>query len=262
MNRYASATALLVLCLAVAVSAAPCNVEALFASPLAGQNIVQRLIDEIDAAEEQVLIAMYSFSDDDLGAAVIRAQQRGVTVYVLLDEGQETDAGRESPNLAAAGVPTAVEHQAGLLHHSFVVIDGQIVITGSYDWSDATSADDFENVVIIDCAAIAAEFIAEFFYIANDLLALGWSEPTPSPVTATTDPCQECLARLNEATESDFAECPGVDTYLAFRLEEYRPYSVYYCSQAALETVLLGVPGMDSTLAQAIIECICEGLFE
>jgi hypothetical protein len=261
MNRYASVTALLVLCLAGAVGAAPCDVEALFASPLAGQNIEQRLIDEIDAAEEQVLIAMYSFSDDDLGAAVIRAHQRGVAVYVLLDEGQETAEGRESPNLAAAGVPTAVEHQAGLLHHSFVVIDRQVVITGSYEWSDAAGADDFENVVVIDCAAIAAEYIDEFSYIANDLMGLGWSG-LAFPAAGTGDPCQECLARLNESTESDFAECTGVDTYLAFRLEAYQPYDVYYCSQAAIETILLGVPGTDSTLVQAIIECICEGLFD
>jgi len=261
MNRYASATALLVLFLAGAVGAVPCDVEALFASPLAGQTIEQRLVDEIDAAEEQVLIAMYSFSDDDLGAAVIRAHQRGVNVYVLLDEGQETDEGRVSPSLAAAGVPTAVEHQAGVLHHRFVVIDRQIVITGSYDWSDAAGAGDFEDVVIIDCAAIAAEYIDEFAYIANDLMGLGWSGLAP-PAAGAGDPCQECLARLNESTESDFAECPGVDTYLAFRLEQYGPYSVYYCSQAAIETVLMGVPGLDLTLARDIIECICEGLFD
>lgn len=262
MNRYASATALLVLCLACAASAVQCDVEALFASPLAGQNIKQRLIAEIDAAEEQVLIAMYSFTDDEFGAAVIRAHRRDVDVYVLLDEGQETAAGRESPNLATAGIPTAVEHQAGLLHHSFVVIDRQIVITGSYDWSDAASADDFENVVIIDCAAIAAEYLNEFSYIANDLMGLGWAWIASPPPPQPSDPCTECVARLNESKESDFAECPGVDTYLAFRLEEYRPYSVYYCSQAAIETVLLGVPGLDLTLAEVIIECICEGLFD
>jgi len=265
MNRYASATALLVLFLAGAVGAVPCDVEALFASPLAGQTIEQRLVDEIDAAEEQILIAMYSFTSDDLGAAVIRAHQRGVNVYVLLDEGQETDEDRVSPSLVAAGIPTAVEHQSGVLHHRFVVIDRRIVITGSYDWSDAADADDFGNVVIIDCAAIAAEYLDEFAYIANDLMGLGWSGLTPSPTTVATaagDPCQECLARLNESTESDFAECPGVDTHLAFRLELYRPYDVYYCSQAAIETVLLGVPGLDLTLARDIIECICEGLFD
>jgi len=91
---------------------------------------------------------------------------------------------------------------------------------------------------------------------------LGWGGLAPPPATGSADPCLECLARLNESTENDFAECPGVDSYLAFRLEEYRPYSVYYCSQAAIEAVLLGVPGLDPTLAGDIVECICEGLFE
>jgi phosphatidylserine/phosphatidylglycerophosphate/cardiolipin synthase-like enzyme len=263
MRKCALVTVTLMLCLASAVSATRCDIEVLFVSPLVDHTIEQRIIDEIDAAEDQILVAMYSFSDDELGAAVIRAHQRGVDVYVLMDEGQETEAaGRQWPKLVAAGISTAVEHQAGLLHHKFVVIDLETVITGSYDWSDSADNDNFENVVVIECAAIAGQFADEFVHIANDLLGLAWMGLTPPPVPDAGDPCSECLARLNESTQSDFEECPGVDTYLAFRLESYRPYSLYYCSQAALETILQGVPGIDPPVARDIIECICEGLFD
>ena len=263
MKNYALATVALVLCLASAASAARCDVEALFASPLVDQTIEQRIITEIDGAEEQVLIAMYWFTDDELGAAVVRAHQRGVAVYVLLDEGQDSEsAGREWPKLVAEGVPAAVEHQAGFLNHKFVVIDQTTVITGSYDWSDMADENNFENVVIIDCAAIAAQFVDEFVHIANDLLGLRWIGLVTPPAPVSGDPCLECLARLNESTESDFVECTGVDTFLAFRLEQYRPYSLYYCSEAAIETILLGVPGLDLDLVREIINCICEGLFD
>jgi phosphatidylserine/phosphatidylglycerophosphate/cardiolipin synthase-like enzyme len=263
MKNYALATIALVLCLTSAASAARCDVEVLFTSPLVDQTIEQRIINEIDAAEEQILIAMYWFTDDELGAAVVRAHQRGVAVYVLMDEGQDSDAaGREWPKLVAEGILTAVEHQAGFLNHKFVVIDQTTVITGSYDWSDMADENNFENVVIIDCAAIAAQFVNEFVHIANDLLGLGWIGLVTAPTPEPGDPCLECLARLNESTESDFAECPGVDTFLAFRLEQYRPYSLHYCSQAAIETILLGVPGLDLDLVRAILECICEGIFD
>ena len=263
MKNYALATVALVLCLAGAASAARCDVEVLFASPLVDHTIEQRIIDEIEAAEEQILIAMYSFTDDEIGAAVIRAHQRGVGVYVLMDEGQDSDvAGREWPKLVAEGISTAVEHQAGLLHHKFVVIDQTTVITGSYDWSNVANDENFENVVIIDCAAIAGQFVNEFIHIAIDLLGLEWIGLVTPPTAEPGDPCLECLARLNESRECDFEECTGVDTYLAFRLEQYRPYSLYYCSQAAIETILLGVPGLDLALARDIVECICEGLFD
>jgi cardiolipin hydrolase len=261
VKKRAESAVAAVLFFAVAVGAAPCDVEALFTSPLVDQTIEQRIINEIDAAEEQILIAMCWFTDDELGAAVVRAHQRGVAVYVLMDEGQDSDAaGREWPKLVAEGIPTAVEHQAGFLNHRFVVIDQTTVITGSYGWSDNTDDGSFENVVIIECTAIAAQFVNEFVHIANDLLGLEWIGLVTPPAPEPGDPCLECLARLNESTESDFAECTGVDSYLALRLEQYRPYRLSDCSQGAIETVLLGVPGVDVELARAIGECICGDL--
>jgi len=263
MTRNAMLAAALVLCLGGLTGAARCDVEALFTSPLVDYTIEQRILNELDAASEQILLAMYSFTDDELGAALVRAHQRGVDVYVLMDEGQDSEAaGREWPKLIAAGVPTAVEHQAGYLHHKFVVIDQEKVITGSYDWTGSANDENFENVVVIECSQVAMQFVSEFVHIANDLLGLGWVGLTLPPSPEPTDPCTECLAAINDSTRTDFEECEGIDTYLAFRLEEYRPYQLYYCSEAALETTLVGVPGMDMDLARIVIECICEDILD
>jgi len=260
MIRRIAVVVIALLSLSGAVAGAPCNVEVLFASPSAESSFEQRIIDEIDAASEQLLIAMYSFTHDELGAAVIRAHRRGVDVYVLLDQSQGgPDAALERSKLEAEGIATAVEQRAGTLHHKFVVIDQQKVITGSYDWSEGA---DFENIAIMECAEVALLYVDEFTRIANDLLGLGWFELIVPTASVPGDPCLECLALLNSSTQEDFAECPGVDTHLACRLETYIPYYVYYCSRAAIETVLLGVPGVELDLATAIIDCICEGLFE
>ncbi len=258
MIRKIAVAAIAALMVSGAVAGAPCSVEVLFTSPPVDQTIEQAIIREIDAAGEQILIAMYSFSSDALGDAVIRAHQRGVDVYVLLDQAQGgSDTALERSKLETAGIATAVEQRPGLLHHKFVVIDQQKVITGSYDWA---GEDNFENVVVINCEEVALRFVDEFEHIANDLLGLGWFEVIIPAATAPGDPCLECLAKINDSTREDFAECTGVDTYLAFRLETYIPYYVYYCSRAAIETVLLGVPGLELELAIAIVDCICEDL--
>jgi len=78
---------LVVIVAALSVAASTCEVEVLLVSPAVDQIIELRIIEAIDNATEQVLIALYSFADDELGAAVIRAYERGVAVYVLMDDG-------------------------------------------------------------------------------------------------------------------------------------------------------------------------------
>jgi len=148
-----------------------CTVEAFFVSPEVDYVIERRLIEEIDQAEESILIAVYSFTDDDLGAAVVRAYDRGVDVRILLDEAQESGTqGREWPKLVAAGIPVTVEHVVGLMHHAFVVIDTKLTVTGSYNWTASADQNNFENVVFIECPEIAWEYTDKFF---GALVALG-----------------------------------------------------------------------------------------
>jgi len=126
----------LVIAVSLAIQASDCDVEAYFVSPAVDGVVREEIISAIDAAEDSILIAMYSFTDDRIGDAVIRAEERGVKVYILLDDSQDSSAqGREYPKLLDAGIPIGVEHSSGLLHDKFAVIDGLIVITGSYNWT-------------------------------------------------------------------------------------------------------------------------------
>ena len=160
-------------CLAVVGSAKQerCLVESFFVTPTVDQVIERRLIEALDQAEDSIIIAMYSFTDDELGAAVMRAYARGVDVRILLDEAQKDGAqGREWPKLVAAGIPVSVERVIGLMHHAFVVIDTRLTITGSYNWTASADENNFENVVFIECPEIAWEYTNEFFSV---LAALG-----------------------------------------------------------------------------------------
>jgi len=149
-----------------------CTVKSLFVSPSVDGVIEARLISILDAATRTVDLALYSFTDDQLGAAVIRAHQRGVMVRVILDDGQEGSAGgREHAKLVAAGIAVVVEKVTGLMHHKFLVVDRTITVTGSYNWSDAADQSNFENVVVIVYAEVADAFTAEFNRLWNALKA-------------------------------------------------------------------------------------------
>ena len=263
MKRYALAACGVVLLLASTSHAAPCDVEALFGSPLADQTIRQQILDAIGTAEGQILIAMSMFTDDEFGAALVEAHQRGVRVYLLTDETQNTESvGGLRRTLVAAGVSTAGGDGRVSIDPGFLVIDRRRVITATGDWSEPCETGEVRSVLIIDCTAIAQRFADAFFSIANDVLNAGWSLPTAASISHYDDPCEECLARLNEATQEDFEGCPGIDARLAFRLEVYGPYHVVICSRAALITVLLTVPGLEPELSESVVDCICDDLFD
>ena len=144
-----------------------CLVEAFFVSPTVDHVIQRKIIDTINHAEDSILIAMYSFTDDELGEAVVAAyQERELDVRILLDSSQKGGTyGKEWPKLEAAGIPISVEHLTGSLHHKFAVIDGKTVITGSYNWSGNADKNNFENVVFINCEKIAQAYTDEFMRI-------------------------------------------------------------------------------------------------
>jgi phosphatidylserine/phosphatidylglycerophosphate/cardiolipin synthase-like enzyme len=48
------------------------------------------------------------------------------------------------------------------MNHRFAILDGQKVITGSYDWSRALERWNYENVLILTDSEVVASYQREF----------------------------------------------------------------------------------------------------
>lgn len=129
-------------------------------SPKGG--VAQVLVREIEGARRQVRVAMFAFNREELAAALVAAHKRGVDVQVKFDRMQATEARSAWRGLRAAGVPVTFSTSAGNLHHKFAVIDGRLVITGSYNWLNRAETLNHENVVCLEDARLAAAFLSEW----------------------------------------------------------------------------------------------------
>jgi len=116
----------------------------------------------LDGAERSIHVAVYSFTSDLLAEALIRAKQRGVEVRVIVEKERIGERGAKYERLRDAGIDTRADGNPDLMHHKFVVIDGKIVVTGSYNWSAAAEDRNDENIVIIENPAVAERFEEEF----------------------------------------------------------------------------------------------------
>ena len=231
-------------------SCACCSVEAFFVSPSVDGVIESQIIEALNEAKETIHIAIYSFTDDQLAAAVIQAHERGVKVQILLDDGQDSNkGGREYPRLIDAGITVRVEHVTGLLHHKFAVIDNQTVITGSYNWSDSADTRNFENALIVHCSEIANAYIMEFDRI--------WEKCDKDN---GDNGCEECLRRINEATFARLEACSEIGDILAQRIVEHQPFTVHTCTRTTIRTALKELSYIESVRSEALLRCLCGDL--
>jgi len=120
------------------------------------------LIRLIDGARSRVYVAIYILTRDSLAQALIRARERGVEVRVVMEEREAYGQGSDYLALKGAGVDVRLDGNPALMHHKFMVIDGEVVVTGSYNWSSAAEERNDENIIVIRDPRVAGEYEREF----------------------------------------------------------------------------------------------------
>ena len=116
----------------------------------------------ISRANESVHVMVYGFTLDDLSEALIEAEERGVGVKVVIERESAYWSGSEYERLLRAGVDVRLDGNPHTMHHKVVVIDGKIVITGSYNWTWSAENRNDENIVVLMDEGLAESYEREF----------------------------------------------------------------------------------------------------
>ena len=86
------------------------------------------------------------------------AHTRGVQVQVLLDKSQRMEKYSSANFLANQGVPTMIDADHAMAHNKVIIIDGEMVITGPFNFTKSAQEKHAENVLIIRGPALAAQY--------------------------------------------------------------------------------------------------------
>ncbi|MEW6716664.1 MAG: phospholipase D-like domain-containing protein [Chloroflexota bacterium] len=127
---------------------------------------VDHLLDVILNAQESIYFLAFSFTSDDLSTALIEQAQHGVLVAGVMEESQYNfNIGTEYDRFLQAGLDVRLDGNPQNMHHKVFIIDGQIVVTGSYNFSASAEDRNDENTLIIHNHDIAAAYLAEFYRV-------------------------------------------------------------------------------------------------
>jgi phosphatidylserine/phosphatidylglycerophosphate/cardiolipin synthase-like enzyme len=81
-----------------------------------------------------------------------------VKVEVILDKSQRTQKYSSADFLANQGIPTKIDAQHAIAHNKVMIIDGETVITGSFNFTKAAEENNAENLLIIHDKKLADRY--------------------------------------------------------------------------------------------------------
>jgi phosphatidylserine/phosphatidylglycerophosphate/cardiolipin synthase-like enzyme len=115
----------------------------------------QAIVDVIGHAKESIYVQAYSFTSAPIAKALVDATKRDVKVEAILDKSQRKETYTGATFLRNEGIPVYIDAAHAIAHNKVMVIDGQTVVTGSFNFTKAAEEKNAENLLIIKDKALA-----------------------------------------------------------------------------------------------------------
>jgi phosphatidylserine/phosphatidylglycerophosphate/cardiolipin synthase-like enzyme len=134
----------------------PAQVLGVYFTPPKGA--AQAIVNAIDASQKQVLVQAYSFTHNAIAQALARAKERGVDVKVILDAKSANGNRYVIGVLESANVAIRSDANHAISHNKVMVIDNEIVITGSFNFTNSAEQRNAENFLILKSINLAKSY--------------------------------------------------------------------------------------------------------
>jgi phosphatidylserine/phosphatidylglycerophosphate/cardiolipin synthase-like enzyme len=143
------------------------------------------LVGLVNRSQRTLDVAIYDFDLQNVAEAMAQARARGVQVRMVTDSdtiGKTQDRAIQSAfaALSAAGIPVVDDKRRAIMHHKFVVADGEWVLTGSWNFTDGDTYRLNNHAAIVQSRELANNYTAEFERMFTER-KFGGSKPSGAP---------------------------------------------------------------------------------
>lgn len=130
-----------------------------FSPGVDGKNLIKS---QLASSMSSLDICVFTISDNDISNVIVQAHRRNVRVRIITDDQKQFDAGSDIEMLIKAGVTVRMDCSAQHMHHKFAIIDGQRLLTGSYNWTRTAADYNYENLMVTNDVGLVKPFADEF----------------------------------------------------------------------------------------------------
>jgi hypothetical protein len=128
-----------------------------------GYGCIKAIVEEIQAARKIIRIQVGPFASQAVTEALLDARKRGVKVTAVLDKSNRTSKSSAAGLLKDQGAKVVIDDKHAMVHNKIILIDGKVVITGSFDFSrDAAESKAGNLLVIHGFPSVYARYASNF----------------------------------------------------------------------------------------------------
>jgi phosphatidylserine/phosphatidylglycerophosphate/cardiolipin synthase-like enzyme len=119
------------------------------------ESCVTGIVAAIDHSTTQIRVQAYGFTSPPILKALTDAERRGVDVAIILDKSNNRQTYSGATFVSNAGIPVWIDTIPTIAHNKIIIIDGHLVIGGSYNYTSSAERHNAENVTYIDSQTVA-----------------------------------------------------------------------------------------------------------
>ena len=124
---------------------------------------VDRLCGYLRKAKRTLSICVFNFTNNDLSGTVRDLHFAGVKVRIITDDECVKNKGSDVDYLRSKGIPVVTDTEVRYhMHNKFVVVDKDILITGSFNWTVQAALNNQENLIVTSDSYLISRYTQEF----------------------------------------------------------------------------------------------------
>jgi mitochondrial cardiolipin hydrolase len=132
-------------------------------------NAANRIIKAIDDSSSTIDLAIFDLTSQDIKQAFERAKNRSVKIRIIADSRQAKGVHSIIQSLVYEGFDIRIRHGKGrgIMHNKFAIFDSELMVTGSYNWTNNAERNNYENTIFISDLETIKKYQKEFDKIWN-----------------------------------------------------------------------------------------------
>jgi len=128
----------------------------------------EKFLEYLSSPKKTLEVCVFTITDDSVANILIDLHKKGIKVRVITDDDQSASTGSDIQSLKKAGIPVEMDKSPYHMHNKFAIIDGLLLINGSYNWTTTANTKNNENMIITNNKGLVQSFSKYFESLWQD----------------------------------------------------------------------------------------------
>jgi len=116
----------------------------------------------LSSPQKTLEVCVFTITDDAVSNILVDLHKKGIKVRIITDDDQSNSTGSDIQTMKKAGIPVEMDSTPYHMHNKFAIIDGVLLLNGSYNWTTTANTKNNENMIVTNNKGLVKSY-GEYF---------------------------------------------------------------------------------------------------